>query len=146
MVKSVIYTVLLSSALGAALMGQTAEGPRGPWHRVQMLTQKQSLTAEQQSQAKAIFASARSSESALRASLKTSHQALNDAVKSNNPASIEQLAASMGNLTAQLTVAEAKARAAFYQILTPEQRSTLDQLESQHSAGRPHFARGATGQ
>ena len=148
MLKRALYSLVLSSALGAALMGQTADGPRrGARDRVQWMTQKLGLTAEQQSQAKAIFANARSSGSALRASMKTAHQALNDAVRSNNSAGIEQLSATVGNLTAQMTVAEAKARAAFYQILTPEQRTALDQLESQRLARRgARFARGAAGQ
>lgn len=146
MVKSALFSLVLASALAAALMGQTADGPRD---RVRSMTQKLGLSAEQQSQATAIFGNARASESALRGSLKSAHQALNDAVKSNNPVEIEQLSATMGNLTAQLTLAQAKARAAFYQILTPEQRTALDQLESQPS-GRfrrgARFAEGATGQ
>ena len=113
------------------------------------MTEKLGLSAEQQSQATAILGNARTSESALRGSLKSARQALNDAVKSNNPVAIEQLSATMGSLTAQLTLAQAKARAAFYQILTPEQRTALDQLESQRSGGfrrGARFARGATGQ
>ena len=70
----------------------------------------------------------------MRASLKTAHLALNDAVKSNNTVGIEQLSTTMGNLRAQLTLAQSKARAAFYQILTPEQRTALEQLESQRPA------------
>jgi Spy/CpxP family protein refolding chaperone len=61
-------------------------------------------------------------------------------VRSNNTVGIEQLAATIGNLTAQLTLAQSKARAAFYRILTPEQRTALEQLESQ----RPARFRGGT--
>jgi Spy/CpxP family protein refolding chaperone len=98
------------------------------------MTAQLGLTAEQQSQATTIFSNAQATKSTLRASLKTAHQGLNDAVKSNNTVGIEQHAATIGNLTAQLTLAQSKARAAFYQILTPEQRTVLEQLESQRPA------------
>ena len=45
----------------------------------------------------------------MRANLKTAHQSLSDAVKANNSAGIDQAAASIGNLTAQLSAADGKA-------------------------------------
>jgi Spy/CpxP family protein refolding chaperone len=132
-VKKTLTVFLLSSALAAALMAQAAGlSPRSPQNRVKFMTAQLGLTAEQQSQATAIFTNAQTSESTLRASLKIAHQGLNDAVKSNNTVGIEQLSATVGNLAAQLALAQSKARAAFYQILAPEQRAKLDQLESQH--------------
>jgi Spy/CpxP family protein refolding chaperone len=115
-------------------MAQAAGGPARPQDFVKSMTAKLGLSAEQQAQATTIFSNARASESTVRASLKTAHQGLNDAVRSNNIVGIEQLAATIGNLTAQLTLAQSKARAAFYQILTPEQRTALEQLESQRPA------------
>jgi len=115
-------------------MAQAVGSPHNPQDRVKSMTAQLGLTAEQQSQATAIFNTARAAESTLRASMKTARQGLNDAVRSNNSVSIEQLAATIGNLTAQLILAQSKARAAFYQILTPEQRTALDQLESQRPA------------
>ena len=137
--KKTLSTLLLSCALAAALMAQ-AGGRHSPQDRVKSMTAKLGLTAEQQSQATTIFSNAQATESTLRASMKTAHQGLNDAVRSNNTVGIEQLAATIGNLTAQLTLAQSKARAAFYQILTPEQRTALEQLESQ----RPARFRGGT--
>ncbi|MGA3077068.1 MAG: Spy/CpxP family protein refolding chaperone [Bryobacteraceae bacterium] len=141
--KNALYSLLLSSAVAAALMGQTAGGPHGPQDRVKSMTAKLGLTAEQQSQATSIFSNAQATESSLRASLKTAHQALNDAVKSNNTVGIEQLSTTLGSLTGQLTLAQSKARAAFYQILTPEQRTALDRLESQRPARFRDGARSA---
>jgi len=115
-------------------MAQSASAPRVQ-NRVMALTAKLGLTAEQQSQATTIFSNARATESTLRASMKIARQGLNDAVDSNNTVGIEELSATIGNLTAQLTQAQSKARAAFYQILTPEQRTVLEQLESQRPAG-----------
>jgi len=130
-------------------MAQAVDGPPGPRDFVKSMTAKLGLSAEQQAQATTIFSNARASESTVRASLKTAHQSLNDAVKSNNIVSIEQLAATIGSFTTQLTLAQSKARAAFYQILTPEQRTALEQLESQRPARFRHGARagvGASGQ
>ena len=115
-------------------MAQTVGGEARPQNRVKFMTAQLGLTADQQSQATTIFGNAQAAESPLRASLKTAHQGLNDAVRSNNPVGIEQLAATIGSLTAQLTLAQSKARAAFYQILTPEQRTALEQLESRRPA------------
>src|ERR1022692_2707646 len=83
-----------------------AGGRHSPQDRVKSMTAKLGLTAEQQSQATTIFSNAQATESTLRASMKTAHQGLNDAVRSNNTVGIEQLAATIGNLTAQLTLAQ----------------------------------------
>jgi Spy/CpxP family protein refolding chaperone len=117
-------------------MAQAADGPHSAQDRVKSMTAKLGLTVEQQAQATTIFSNAQTTESTLRASMKTAHQGLHDAVKSNNTVSIEQLSTTIGNLTAQLTLAQSKARAALYQILTPEQRAALEQLESQRSGAR----------
>jgi Spy/CpxP family protein refolding chaperone len=138
--KKTLSAVLLFSVFATALMAQSAGRPH---NYVAAITAKLGLDAEQQTQATAIFGAAHATESGLRASMKTAHQGLSDAVKSNNAAGIEQLSTAIGSLTAQLTLAQAKARAAFYQILTPEQRTTLDQIESQRPAGFRGGARSA---
>jgi Spy/CpxP family protein refolding chaperone len=109
-------------------------------HRIEMLTTLLSLIADQQQQATTIFTNAATSESTLRDSLKTAHQSLNDAVKKNDVPGIDQVSNTVGNLTAQLTSIEAKAHAAFYLILTPDQQAKLSQLQSQR---RGPFGRGA---
>lgn len=131
--KKTLSALLLSCALAAALMAQAVGGPPGPRNRVKFMPAQLGLTVEQQSQATAIFSTARATESTLRASMIAAHQGLNDAVGSNNTVGIEQLAATIGNLTAG-TLSQWKAKAAFYQILTPEQRNKLDLLESQRPA------------
>ena len=133
MVKSALYFLLLSSAMAAALMGERRAARAVPGPR-QIDDREAAPRRRQQSQATSIFGNAQATESALHASLKTAHQALNDAVKSNNTVGIEQLSNTLGSLTGQLTLAQSKARAAFYQILTPEQRTALDRLESQRPA------------
>src|SRR6185369_2830755 len=91
--------------------------------RVGFLTKELTLTATQQQQATTIFTNAATANTGVRDSLKTAHQSLTDAVKSNNSAGIDQAASTIGSLTAQMTAADSKAEAAFYQILTPDQQT-----------------------
>jgi Spy/CpxP family protein refolding chaperone len=55
--------------------------------------------------------------------LQAAHQSIGDAVKANDTAAIDQAATTIGNLTAQSTAIDAKANAAFYRILTPDQQA-----------------------
>ena len=102
--------------------------------RVTFLTSQLSLTASQQQQATTIFTAATTAATALRESSRTAHQALSDAVKANDTAAIDRTAATLGNLTTQQTSNDAKAEAAFYQILTPEQKTKYSESRG---VGRP---------
>ena len=104
--------------------------------RVGFLTKELTLTATQQQQATTIFTNAATANMAVRDSLKTAHQSLTDAVKSNNSAGIDQAASTIGSLTAQMTAADSKAEAAFFQILTPDQRQQLLKLQADGPRGR----------
>jgi len=107
-------------------------------HRVDFMTTVLNLTSAQQQQATTIFTNAATAESGVRESLKTARQSLKTAVTNNDSAGIDQASATIGSLTAQLTSLQAKANAAFYQILTADQQSKLTKLESQHGpGGRP---------
>jgi Spy/CpxP family protein refolding chaperone len=75
----------------------------------------------------------------VRDSLKTAHQSLTDAVKSNNSAGIDQASSTIGSLTAQMTAADSKAEAAFYQILTPDQQTKYTESQGRGFGG---FGRG----
>lgn len=118
--------------LANALLAQTSTGlAENVQSRVKLMTTRLGLSAEQQSQATTIFTNAATSEVPIHDAIKTARQGLNDAIRSNNTVSIEQLSTTIGNLTAQLTLSQAKARVAFYQILTPEQRAKQAQTENQ---------------
>jgi Spy/CpxP family protein refolding chaperone len=140
--KKTIAKILLTSAFAATLA--LAQGPHNApdpatfaQHRVERLTTLLSLTSAQQQQATTIFTNAATARSAAHANLKTAHQNLKDAVKSNNTATIDQAANAIGALTTQTTSIYAKAQAAFFQILTPDQQTKLSQFESQnHGHGR----------
>jgi len=90
------------------------------------------LTADQQQQATTIFTNAATSLQALRGNAKTAHQNLKQAIQNNDTAAIDQNATAIGNAAAQRIAIQAKARAAFYQILTPDQRAKLPELGRGH--------------
>ncbi len=85
-------------------------------------------------QATAIFDAAETASAPLRETQALSVQALNDAAKSNaTDAAIDQLAATLGATSGQLSAIQTKAFAKFYALLTTEQRTKLDEL---HANGR----------
>ncbi len=102
--------------------------------RVSFMAKRLSLTAAQQQQATTIFTDAAAAEKSVFQQMRTAHESLKAAVEKNDTAAIEQLAGTVGNLTTQLTTAHAKAAAAFYQVLTPDQHSKFAQIE-EHGPG-----------
>ncbi len=133
--KKALTAFLLTSALATSpLFAQGPGNGRGPGRmvdrRVNMLTTFLSLTPNQQTQATTIFTSAGASAAAVRVTLQSARQSLANAEKTNDTAAIDQAAATIGNLTAQLTAAESKANAAFYQTLTPDQQTKLNQIQN----------------
>ena len=145
--KSVLIgALLLAFAASSFVLAQTSVERHNPanrvQHRVHFLTNLLSLTPEQQQQATTIFTNAATTGQSQHDSLKTAHQALRDAVKSNNTAAIDQNATVIGNSMAQMISNRAKAQAAFYQILTPDQQAKFGEFESEHHGfhGRhPHM-------
>jgi Spy/CpxP family protein refolding chaperone len=139
--KKATLTILAAFWVASLLVAQEPPSPPSPpdpatraQHHVQFLTRQLSLNAGQQQQATTIFTNAATSEAALFQQMRSARQNLAGAVKNNDTGAIDQAAATIGNLTAQLTSAQAKAKMAFNQLLTPDQQSKLAQMESQ----RPH--------
>jgi Spy/CpxP family protein refolding chaperone len=144
-----LFGLVVASTFAAALTfaQPPGGGPGGPrsgnpptaadmiQHRIDFLTKALSLTPSQQDQAKTIYTNAATSSTTIHDGMKTAHQALADAVKTNNFQAIDQAATTIGNLTAQSTANEAKADAAFYQILTPDQQTQFTQLHSRGPGG-----------
>lgn len=131
----------VAAALSAALVlaqprPRDGGGPPGPppdpatmiQNRVNHLTTLLSLTAAQQAQATTIFTNAFNSSQSIQSSLQTDRQSLGDAVKANNSVSIDQIAANIGTLQGQITAINSKADAAFYALLTADQKAKFDAL------------------
>jgi Spy/CpxP family protein refolding chaperone len=133
-------------ALSLALAQPPAGPPSGDplERRIEMLTNLLSLSSAQQEQAKAIYSAAATQSSALRANMETARQALDTAVRANNATGIDQAAVTIGTLTAQSTSIQAKADAAFHQILTPDQQAKWNQRGPMRGPG-PMGGPGAPG-
>ena len=124
-----LLTALLATL---ALWAQSPQGPPDPamhvQHMVDHLTKALGLTAAQQQSATTIFTNAANSSKSIHENLKDAHQKLETAIHSNDTAAIDSLSTNIGNLTAQMVASEAKAHAAFFQTLTPEQQTKAQQM------------------
>src|SRR5260370_8546355 len=96
---------------------------------------KLNLTDAQKQQAQSIFAAARQSAQPVRAQIAQDRQALAAAVKSGSQADIDRISHDMGPLLAQASAIHSKAFAQFYAILTPDQKSKMDQRLDRASSG-----------
>src|SRR5260221_1368732 len=125
LMKTSLMKVFAFLALTSLVSFALPQNPPDPaehiQRRVSFLAKRLSLTAAQQQQATTIFTDAAAAEKSMFQQMRTAHESLKVAVEKNDTAAIEQLAGTIGNLTTQLTAAHAKADAAFYQVLTPDQ-------------------------
>lgn len=135
-------TSLLKAIAFLTLAGVAAGAQRTPpdpaemvQHRVDFLAKRLSLNAQQQQQATSIYTEEASNARALHDQMRTAHQSLQAAIHKNDAAAIEQAANTIGNLTAQMTMAHAKAEAALLQTLTPDQQNKLSQMEGHRGPG-----------
>ena len=142
MKKPLFAFLVLMSFASALLLAQTNSNPPGPptpamrvQHRVQFLTTMLSLNSAQQQQATTIFTKAATAEQEIHNSMKTAHQDLNNAVKANDAGAIDQAAQSIASVMAQTISTQAKANAAFRQLLNADQQAKLDQLDAQGPHG-----------
>jgi Spy/CpxP family protein refolding chaperone len=142
MKTSLVKVLAVTGVLGLASLAVVAQKTRqfDPAQRIQhhvdMLTKKLSLTPAQQQQATTIFTNEANAAKAMREQMKTAHDSLKAAVQKNDSAAIDQAATTIGNNTAQMIAARAKARAAFFQTLNPDQQKQLTDMEGKmHGRG-----------
>jgi hypothetical protein len=93
---------------------------------VQFLTHLLDLTTGQQTQATTIFTNAITAKQALQTQITTASTALVTAIKANNTANITTQATALGTLRGQTIAIDANASAAFYLLLTADQKTKLD--------------------
>jgi len=106
--------------------GKAAVRPRAAMrHR---MFQSLNLTPDQKQQAKAIFQQTRQSIQPIAQQAKQNRQLLADAVKANDSAQIQKLASKQGSLQSQMLTLRSESMAKFYSLLTPDQRTKLDQM------------------
>jgi Spy/CpxP family protein refolding chaperone len=122
----------LSLALLAATLAfaqNTAPSPGAMAQmRVNHLAQPLNLTDAQKASALSIFTIAITNAQTIQTSLRTNQQSIADAVKKNDSATIDSLAIASGVLQGKALAINAKADAAFYAILTTDQKAIYDAM------------------
>ena len=92
---------------------------------VSFLSSLLTLTTGQQTQATTIFTTALTSIQTLQTNITTARTALATAVKANDTAGINTQSAAIGTAEGQIVALQAKADAAFYALLTADQKTKL---------------------
>ena len=127
--NSTIRCVSLATiTVGLAFMQAFAQnGPPDPAQMVQMRVDRMNdelkLTKAQQKQISQIYTDAQTTNQSVMGGMREANQALAAAIKSNDTNAMSQAANTIGSLTAQVTVNNAKAEAAVYAALTPDQQA-----------------------
>jgi Spy/CpxP family protein refolding chaperone len=139
--RKTLVTLTTFFALAGIMAVAQHKGPPDPaemvQHQVGFLTKHLSLTTQQQQQATTIFTEAANNGKTFHDQMRTAHQNLQAAIQKNDAAGIEQASNAIGSLTTQMTAAHAKAQAAFFQTLTPDQQTKMNAMQSHH--GGPGF-------
>jgi Spy/CpxP family protein refolding chaperone len=138
LLRTSITLLTLAGALAYAQRHQPPDPAEMVQHRVNFLTEKLNLSSAQQQQATTIFTNAATNEKPSHDQMKAAHESLHSAITKNDSAGIDQAANSIANLMAQSISAHAKAEAAFYQTLTPDQQAKYSQLRH-HGPGMHGF-------
>lgn len=137
--------VLLGTALAKA---QTADAPPPPpshihapmgQHMLDYFTKQLNLTEDQQNQAKALMQKQMGTMKPLFQQQRQIEKQLHELAESDTfdaaaTAKVQTLATQKAQLEAQLTVAQTQMHNQLYQLLTPDQRTQLKQLEATHQA------------
>lgn len=126
--KTLMALLVMAGTLAYAQQRQPPDPAQMVQHRVDFLTEKLNLSSAQQKQAATIFTDAATNQKSSHDQMKAAHESLQSAVTKNDGAAIDQAANSIANLMAQSIATRAKAEAAFYQTLTPDQQAKYSQL------------------
>ena len=118
------------AALAAGLTLTQASAQNGqfdPAQMIQMRVERMNddlkLSKAQQKQITGIYTDAQAANQSVMGGMREANQALSAAIKSNDANAMSQAANTIGTLTAQMTVNNAKAEAAVYAALTPDQQA-----------------------
>ena len=132
----------LVSILGLVPMIQAQVAPHTPptpaamaQREVARYTTLLTLTPQQVEQATTIFTTEATTASNSRTQEHAAHQALETAVKGNDTAAIQSNSATLGQIETERITAHANARAAFYALLSNDQKTKYSELEQEHMMG-----------
>ena len=129
MILSKLTSTLMTAALAVAMAQTTTTVPDPAveaQRRVNRLASELNLTDAQKTSAISIYTAAITAAQTIQTSLQTNRTSLRTAIKANDTASITQLSTTSGTLSGQLTAINSKAEAAFYALLTTDQKALYD--------------------
>jgi Spy/CpxP family protein refolding chaperone len=109
---------------------QGAKATKGPDYISQHLAKELSLTPDQQTKVRAIFADTHQRAEALQPKIREERDALKAAVKAGNDREIDRILQQNSQLNADFEAMHVKAMAKVYAMLTPDQKTKFDQLDS----------------
>lgn len=104
-------------------------------NKVRRLTSLLTLTTAQATQAATIFTNALNAVAPIETTLSGYHTSLQAAVKTNSTSVIDNLSAQIGTAHGQITAIQNKADAAFYALLTADQKAKLDAANNGFGGG-----------
>jgi Spy/CpxP family protein refolding chaperone len=133
--KRSLTQVLGFAALAAGLTLPQAvaqNGPPDPAEMIQMRVDRMNdnlkLSKDQQKKIKQIYTDAQKQNQEVAGGMREANQAIAAAIKTNDTSAMSQAANTIGTLTAQMTVNNAKAEAQVYAALTPDQQSKFQPM------------------
>ena len=91
--------------------------------RVERMNENLKLNKDQQRKIKSLYMDAQKANMEVMGGMREANQAIAAAVKNNDTSAMSQAANTIGTLTAQMTVNNAKAEAAVWAVLTPDQQA-----------------------
>jgi len=133
--RNLIGLAIVAALAAGVVLAQTAEAGLGKGRPGlgaslrQRVIKNLNLTADQKAQAKAIFQAAKTAGAPIRTQLQGLRQQMAAAVKNNSASDIKTFAGQAGTLQGELMANRADAMAKFYLILTPDQKTKLDQMQ-----------------
>jgi Spy/CpxP family protein refolding chaperone len=118
-------------------MGGAADTATSIDRRIAYLKALLTLTDAQVASATTIYTNAAATITPLQTSLATARESLTTAIKGNATATIDSVSTQIGSLNGQITAAQSKATAAFYALLTADQRTRFDAVDGGRRGGGP---------
>jgi hypothetical protein len=115
---------------GGSTTTQTTDPATLAAREVSFLNHLLTLTTAQQTQATTIFTASITAVQALQTQITTAETALLTAIKANDATGITTQSTTLGTLHGQAIAIDAKADAAFYLLLTSDQKTKLDAVKN----------------
>lgn len=134
--RNLIGLAVVAALAAGAMIAQNAQGglAKGKLglgaNLRQRVIKNLNLTEAQKTQAKAIFQDAKQAAALIRPQLEANRQAMAAAIKSGDTAQIQTLATAAGALQGQVMAIRSTAMAKLYAILTPDQKTQLEQMQA----------------